>query len=156
MRPLTKAQVQKLIAVAKKTRDFAFCHRSNHKMGASVLIADGSVFGGCNVESVISGLGECAERCAINNAVANGKYDIRAICCVDKVLTPPCGACLQYMMLFAQATGQDIIVVKADAAGRYVISSLYALLPDGYRTKHVRRIREYLRRLRGKRKRASS
>lgn len=131
---LTDKEVKKLIEVGLKTRENAFCHRSNHKIGASVLTYDGEIFGGCNVEAVISGLGTCAERCAIDNAVANGKYKFRAVCCVDSKLTPCCGACLQYITLFSQVAEDEIYLVNADTKGNYEIDKLSQALPQGYRT----------------------
>lgn len=131
---LTDKEVADLIAVAGKTRLNAFCHRSKHKIGASVLTTDGRMFGGCNVEAVISGLGTCAERCAIDNAVANGYYSFRALCCVDSKLTPCCGACLQYLMLFSQVSGEEIFLINASTDGRYEVDKLSQALPLGYRT----------------------
>jgi cytidine deaminase len=127
-------EVAELIKVAKKTRENAFCHRSKHKIGASVLTAEGKIFGGCNVESVISGLGTCAERCAIDNAVAHGFYNFRAVCCVDSRVTPCCGACLQYLTLFSQVTGDEVYLVNADTDGNYEVDKLSQALPLGYRT----------------------
>lgn len=131
---LTDAEIKRLIEVATKTRFNAFCHRSKHKIGASILTTDGKIFGGCNVEAVISGLGTCAERCAIDNAVANGYYNFRALCCVDSKLTPSCGACLQYLTLFSQVSGDEIYLVHADTNGRYEVDKLTQALPSGYRT----------------------
>ncbi len=133
---LTDKEVQRLIEAAGKTRENAFCHRSGHKIGASVLTSDGKIFGGCNVESVISGLGTCAERCAIDNAVANGYYNFRAVCCVDSKLTPCCGACLQYITLFSQVSGDEIYLINADTKGNYEIDKLSQALPLGYKTQH--------------------
>jgi cytidine deaminase len=42
---LTKQQIEQMIAMAKKTRNYAFSHRSMHKIGASVLTADGKIYG---------------------------------------------------------------------------------------------------------------
>jgi len=42
---LTKKQIQEMIVMAKKTREYAFSHRSMHKIGASVLTADGKIYG---------------------------------------------------------------------------------------------------------------
>ena len=42
------------------------------RVGAAVLAKDGRIYEGCNVESWVSGLGICAERCAINHAVLHG------------------------------------------------------------------------------------
>ena len=131
---LTDKEVEQLIEVASKTRMNAFCHRSKHKIGASVLTTDGKIFGGCNVEAVISGLGTCAERCAIDNAVANGHYNFRALCCVDSKLTPCCGACLQYLILFSQVSGDEIYLVNASTNGKYEVDKLTQALPLGYRT----------------------
>ena len=132
----TDKEIHEMIKVASKTRNNAFCHRSNHKIGASVLIDDGQIFGGCNVESVISGLGTCAERCAIDNAVLNGHYNIRAVCCVDSKLTPCCGACLQYITLFSQVSGNEIYLINSDTKGNFEVDKLSQALPLGYRTEH--------------------
>ena len=133
---LKDEEIRQLIDVAKKTRLNAFCHRSKHKIGASVLTNDGKIFGGCNVEAVISGLGTCAERCAIDNAVANGYCNFRALCCVDTKLTPCCGACLQYLTLFSQVSEEEIYLVNADINGKYEVDKLSQALPFGYRTKN--------------------
>lgn len=131
---LTDKEVADLIKVARATRENAFSHRSKHKIGASVLTSDGKIFGGCNVESVISGLGTCAERCAIDNAVAHGYYTFRALCCVDSKLTPCCGACLQYLTLFSQVADDEVYLVNADLEGRHEVDKLSQALPFGYRT----------------------
>lgn len=133
---LSKKELKKLIASAKKTREFAFTHRSLHNIGASVLTTDGKIFGGCNIESVISGLGTCAERCAIDNAVSHGYYNFKAVCTLDKGFSPTCGACLQYILLFSQVSQKEIILVNADTEGNYEIDLLSDLLPEGYKTKH--------------------
>lgn len=141
---LTYKEIQQLIAVALETREFAFSHRSNHKIGASVLTAEGKIFGGCNIESVISGLGACAERVAVDHAISHGHYNFRAICTVDTGLTPTCGACLQYLLLFSQLSDTEIYMVNADTHGHYEVIGLNVLLPHGYRTiHHLNRIRRY-------------
>ena len=43
--PLTEHQIKTMIKVAKKTRGYAFAHRSQHKVGASVLTASGAIYG---------------------------------------------------------------------------------------------------------------
>lgn len=73
-------------------------------VGAAVLAGDGKIYGGCNVESWISGLGVCAERCAIQHAVLHGNKKIMEIAVVvdaeDKSEIKPCGAYLQYIFGF--------------------------------------------------------
>ena len=141
---LTKQQIEDLIAVAKTTRENAFSHRSIHKIWASVLTANGEIFWWCNIESVISGLGTCAERCAIDHAVAHWHYNIVAICTIDSSYTPTCGACLQYALLFSQVSDNDILMITADTNGNYDIKPLTYFLPEWYRTQNnLTQIRSY-------------
>lgn len=144
MSGLTPHEIRKLIQIAAATRQNAFAHRSLHKIGASVLTESGEVFGGCNVESVISGLGICAERCAIDHAIVHGCYRFLAVCTVDKEFTPTCGACLQYIMLFSQLTNKDIFLINADIKGNFELNTLSSMLPDGYKTNNnLEEIRAY-------------
>ncbi|MEM4701420.1 MAG: cytidine deaminase, partial [Candidatus Bathyarchaeia archaeon] len=76
-------------------------------VGAAVLAEDEKIYGGCNVESWVSGLGICAERNAINHAISHGNKKIREIAVVTDVKNTgeikPCGACLQYISDFAES-----------------------------------------------------
>jgi cytidine deaminase len=88
------------------------------KVGAAVLADDGHVYEGCNVESWVSGLGTCAERCALNHAVLHGNRKIREIAIV---MSPeghddprPCGACLQYIYDFSENSKIKIVMAKVE------------------------------------------
>ncbi len=141
---LSQEQIQKMIKVAKKTRNFAFSHRSMHKIWASVLTTDGKIYWWCNIESIISGLWTCAERCAVDNTVAHWHYDIIAVCTVDSWFTPTCWACLQYILLFAQVTDKEILIINSDIKWNYEIHTLTELLPHWYRTQsNLEAIRSY-------------
>ncbi|MEM0057452.1 MAG: cytidine deaminase [Candidatus Bathyarchaeia archaeon] len=87
-------------------------------VGAVVLMEDGEIYGGCNVESWISGLGVCAERCAIHHAILHGKRKIKAVAVVadakNKSGIKPCGACLQYISDFAESPGIKIVTAKVE------------------------------------------
>lgn len=133
---LTNIQTNKLIDAATGARKNAIAYRSKHAIGASALTSTGAIFVGCNVESPISGLGTCAERCAVDHAVAHGERHLLAVCIVDGGLTPPCGMCLQYLTLFAQIAGHDIRIISADTHGKHRVYSLKKLLPKGYRSTH--------------------
>jgi cytidine deaminase len=112
------------------------------KVGAAVLAEDGKIYEGCNVESWISGLGTCAERCAIDHAVLHGNRKIRAVAVVieDKNVekSRPCGACLQYIKDFSD---DGVQVVMAEARAGQVLSetvdvkSIEELLPYSYESK---------------------
>lgn len=133
--PISSDEMSRLIAGARESRDHAFVVRSGHKIGAAVLTIDGAVFGGCNTEAYITGLGTCAERSAVDHAVAHGKYNFRAVVTVDSELTYPCGVCLQYLLQFYQISNNNIYIIVADLSGKSEIKSLTECLPYGYLTK---------------------
>ncbi|MEM2419375.1 MAG: cytidine deaminase [Candidatus Bathyarchaeia archaeon] len=110
-------------------------------VGAAVLAEDGKIYGGCNVESWISGLGTCAERCAINHAVLHGNRRIKEIAVVvdaeNKSEIKPCGACLQYISDFAESPEIKIVTAKVED-GKILfetvkVNRLKELLPNSFK-----------------------
>ena len=77
---------------------------SSFPVGSAVLLPDGTVITGTNVENRSYGLTNCAERTAIFSAVAKGYKTFKAIAiAAPKADYPvsPCGACRQVMTEFA-------------------------------------------------------
>jgi len=110
-------------------------------VGAAVLAEDGKIYGGCNVESWISGLGVCAERCAIHHAILHGNRKIKEISVVAEVKNEneikPCGACLQYISDFAESPEIKIVTAKVDG-GKVLfetvkVNRLRELLPQPFK-----------------------
>jgi cytidine deaminase len=124
-------QREELIASAKLGMQNAYAIVSGFPVGAAVLTATGHVFQGCNTESVISGMGVCAERSAIDHAVACGEYAFQAIAVTSKRETPiaPCGMCLQYIGEFSQVADRDIEILMVGATGEIRESSIREMLP---------------------------
>ena len=144
--PISEKLIKKMIRVAKQTRKNAFPIRSLHKVWASVLMSDWTVIWWCNVESIITGLWTCAERCAIDNSIANWEYDIVAVCTIDSKFTPTCGACLQYILLFSQLLDREIWIINWDIRWHYRIQTLSELLPNWYKTStNLATMQKYLR-----------
>jgi len=111
------------------------------RVGAAVLAEDDKIYGGCNVESWVSGLGICAERCAINHAVLHGNRKIKEIALVTRASSQceprPCGACLQYIHDFAENPKIKIVMAKTEK-GRILfetvkVKTLEDLLPHPFR-----------------------
>lgn len=111
------------------------------KVGAAVLADDGQIYMGCNIESWISGLGTCAERCAINHAVLHGNRKIEGIAIVMGAEghngPRPCGACLQYIYDFADDPKIKIVMAKVEN-GRILfetvkVKTLDEMLPFPFR-----------------------
>lgn len=105
---------EELIEKAIKARENAVCNFTGYSVGAALLTTDDEVYLGANIEHSISGLGICAERAAFVNALSNGERVFNKIAVIggksdqniDKPVVP-CGACLQYMLDFAE----NIIIV---------------------------------------------
>lgn len=90
-----------LIKEAIKAREKAYVPYSNFKVGAAILLKDGQVIHGANIENASYGLSNCAERSALFSFYSQGyqKEDIKAMAVVGDTEEPisPCGACRQVM-----------------------------------------------------------
>ncbi|KEO83811.1 cytidine deaminase [Tumebacillus flagellatus] len=93
---------QQLIQQARAARDKAYVPYSKFPVGAALLLEDGRVITGCNIENASYGLSNCAERTAIFKAVSEGKPMIKKIAVIADTEGPcsPCGMCRQVMAEF--------------------------------------------------------
>jgi cytidine deaminase len=89
---------QDLYEQAKAAAADAYAPYSKFLVGAAVLLRDGRVVTGVNVENASYPLGMCAERCALARAVAEGARpgDVEALA----VTASPCGGCRQWLHEF--------------------------------------------------------
>lgn len=90
-----------MLELAKKTAANAYCKYSKFQVGA-VVLAQGHLFPGCNVENASYGLTICAERSAVFRAVTDGYQRIEAVLIYTPTARPfsPCGACRQVIHEF--------------------------------------------------------
>ncbi len=128
---VSNQQRQKLIRLARTAMKHAYAPYSRFRVGAAVLLSDGRVFSGCNVENASFGLTICAERNAIFCAVANRskKPEIVAAAVVNHRGTPcsPCGACRQVLAEFGPRA-----VVWYPGADGITQRTMQELLVDGF------------------------
>jgi len=120
-----------LVAAAKAGMKNAYAILNNFPVGAAVLTTKGTVYQGCNTQSVISGMGVCAERSAIDHAVACGEYLFEAIAVTSQLEEPiaPCRMCLQYIGEFSQVANRDIEILMVGSKGKLHESSIRRMLP---------------------------
>ncbi len=126
-----------LVAQAWAARANAYAPYSGFDVGAAVLTPDGRVFRGANVENASYPVGTCAERVAINAAVASGARAFAAIAIATDTdeLVSPCGLCRQTMAEFAP----DLTVVLSAREGRRETLALGELLPRSFGPGEVQR-----------------
>jgi cytidine deaminase len=117
---------------AKKVMKNAHAPYSKFRVGAAILLSNGKVFTGCNVENASYGMTNCAERTAIFAAVAQlgPKIEIRAVTVVNDQGVPcsPCGACRQVIYEF----GPDATILFLGNDGPRE-AHITELLPEGFR-----------------------
>jgi cytidine deaminase len=123
---------KKLEQAAIRVMKNAHAPYSNFHVGAAILLTNGKIFSGCNVENASYGMTNCAERTAIFSAVAElgPKIEIRAVAVANDhgVACSPCGACRQVIYEF----GPDATVFFQGAAGPKQ-AHITQLLPEGFR-----------------------
>jgi len=119
-----------LIAAALDARENAFAPYSKFKVGAALEDSEGRIHTGCNVENATYGLTVCAERVAVLKAVSEGVRSFRRVAVVadTEALTPPCGACRQFLWEFCG----DIEIVFANPRGQSETWRLKDLFPKPF------------------------
>lgn len=129
---IDEGQQRVLLAAAREAVNRAYAPYSDFPVGAALLMPDGTVVTGCNVENASIGLTNCAERTAVFKAVADGHREIRAVAVsAPKALgTTPCGACRQVLNEFKPRSG-DLIVILEGANGPD-LTTLEELLPRSF------------------------
>ncbi len=123
----------KLLEKAELARENSYSPYSKFKVGAALLLKNGSVFTGCNIESASYSMTCCAERIAFFKAVSEGNNEFEAIAIVggfNDTNEPcmPCGACRQVMAEFCSPEFK-IILKNNDEIETY---SLSELLPKSF------------------------
>ena len=111
---------ERLLIAAKETALNSYSPYSGFRVGAALLLNNGEIVTGTNVENVSYGLTICAERSALVRAVAQFGPEIRvaavAVANLNDAPSPPCGACRQVL---AEFMDRDALV--SFPAGRYGI-----------------------------------
>ncbi|MCB0272590.1 MAG: cytidine deaminase [Bdellovibrionales bacterium] len=129
---MTKEQKQELISEAAKALAFSYSPYSHYQVGCAVLLADGEIVSGCNVENASFGATVCAERVAIWKAVSEGHKKFVAAAVATKKGWYPCGMCLQVMAEFMN----DVPVLIVDQDQNVTETSFKSLFPNSFSPKN--------------------
>jgi cytidine deaminase len=134
-RALSRPELEGAVARAFAVRAHAHAPYSGFQVGAVLVMADGSMHAGCNVEVASYGGTVCAERNAVAAMIASGARG--PVACViathDARPTMPCGLCRQ--TLFEVADDLQVLTVTELPTGARAEqeTTLAALLPFGFK-----------------------
>jgi cytidine deaminase len=137
---MTEIDAPSLIAAARAAALNAYAPYSRFAVGAEVLLTDGTIVTGANVENASYGLSLCAETVALATASSAGRLrDVTAIAVIGGAMdnegrpignipVSPCGRCRQVINEAAQLSGHDLPVLcgaaEGEAVARYTLSEL--------------------------------
>lgn len=120
----------KLYDAAEAARRLAHAPYSKFQVGAALLLEDGSIVSGANVENASYGLTVCAERNAIGASVLKAKKPVAVAIVVDsREPTPPCGMCRQVLAEFGTP---ELPVRSRTLSGQEAKWTLGELLPFAF------------------------
>ena len=129
MAKLSDRRIEQLALAAVDACGRAYAPYSRFKVGAAILLEDGQVIAGCNVENASYGLSLCAERSAAAAAVAAGHRKWRGVAIASVGGVPPCGACRQFLAEF----GLDVPIILVNLIdGARKVCHLSDLLPSSF------------------------
>ena len=136
MKTLDESTIQTLISRAFDMLNFSYVPYSRYTVGAALLAKNGSIYTGCNIESISFSPTNCAERTALFKAVSEGVKDFTAIAVVGgpqkKVndYCSPCGVCRQALREFC---GGDFIFILAKSKTEYRLMTMDEILPESFK-----------------------
>ena len=130
---LSQSQIDDLRTRALTVAAKAYAPYSHFRVGAAVLLHDGSIVTGCNVENASYRLTTCAEQSAISSAIAlyGPSIQIRAVVIVNLngAASQPCGGCRQTIHEFSSP---DTEVFFPAGDGSLSRSTMAELLPHAF------------------------
>nr|WP_035350339.1 cytidine deaminase [Edaphobacter aggregans] len=131
---ITPSQLEDLRQRALAVAGNAYAPYSHFRVGAALLLENGNLVTGCNVENASYRLTTCAEQAAIAAAVAlhGPALRLRAVVIVNlnDAASQPCGACRQTIHEFSTPS-TEIFFPAAD--GSLTRSTIPDLLPSAFR-----------------------
>ena len=133
MSSLTPPQIADLHQRAIAVAHHAYAPYSNFRVGAALLLDNGAILTGCNVENASYRLATCAEQSAIAAAVSQHgpTIHIRAIVIanLNDTASQPCGACRQTIHEFSTPDTQVFFPAED---GTLTPSTIADLLPAAF------------------------
>ena len=122
-----------IIKHAIEARKHAYSPYSKFSVGAAILLKNGVVIKGANIENASYGLSNCAERSALFSLYSQGykKEDIISMAIVGQTDEPisPCGACRQVMN---ELIPKNVPIYLSNLDGKVKKVTIKELLPYSF------------------------
>jgi cytidine deaminase len=135
---LSTEQKRRLRELAAFAAENSYSPYSHFRVGAALLLEDGTIVTGCNVENASYRLTSCAEQGAIARAVAQCGPAIRlravAVANLNGAASMPCGACRQTLTEFGD---DDTLILYPADDRRAEETTLGELIPHAFRLEHL-------------------
>jgi cytidine deaminase len=131
-----ESTLESLRQMAVQIASHSYSPYSGFRVGSAILLSNGEIVTGTNVENVSYGLTICAERSALVSAIAKFGPQIRieavAVANLNEAPSPPCGACRQVL---AEFMGPDSLISfpgGTTGAVQQITLPMSELLPHGF------------------------
>lgn len=135
---MDKNKISELLDIAHEVRVNAYAPYSNYKVGCAILLNNGSIIKGINIENASYGATICAERSAMAQIITAGLQDtIEALAVVTQSSPPgsPCGICRQFLSEFLSP---ETPIILGNDCGESVLTTMRELLPMAFDRKALR------------------
>lgn len=125
-----------LLKAALEGQKNSYAPYSGKHIGAAVLMDNGKIYHGCNVENASYGGTVCAERTAIFKAISEGAKKIKEVTVVSSEQNPwpPCGFCRQVIAEFADT---NTLIHLANPQGQSSTFKFTELFPMAFGPAHL-------------------
>lgn len=122
------AEAQQLISAAEAAAEKAYAPYSRFKVGAALLLSDGSIITGANHENAAFPAGICAERAVLGVHDMSGPHKVKAMAVAYKTDNKqphqplaPCGICRQSILEAQLNQSAPIAVYMSSPDGEVVM-----------------------------------
>lgn len=135
----SKDRLNKGFELAFEYQKKSYSPYSEKKIGAAILLADGTLYGGCNIENASYGATVCAERVAVWKAVSEkARIKISEVFVVSPKGSPPwppCGMCRQVLSEFCT---DKTLVHCSNPDGEVVSTEFGDIFPGAFRKDYLK------------------
>lgn len=132
---MEKLELLQLLSSAFEIRKNCYAPYSNFRVGCAILLDDGRVINGVNVENSAYSATICAERTALTHIVMLGmQHRIKAVAVASQSspAASPCGVCRQ---MLAEFLPDNAPIILGNEEGETKIVTMGEILPHAFRPK---------------------